>query len=133
MKLSEKFSNFWWKLPSWITNNIQPQWKNNIEITVQKRDNKWTFSQWNLLTFFETLVNSDELSVLAGGEDRVKLLVTTYPQDNQHLEYTFLDDCPEIEDASLYVSHFSGEIIWLCGWLRWYFRCSPSKLYVSVI
>ena len=60
-------TNFWWALPSWLTDMVQPKNKQQITFTAYKaEDGKWFFNKPLLLTWKESLVFTEALDELAG-------------------------------------------------------------------
>ena len=122
-------SNLWWKLPGWVQKTLKPEGKTEISFTTHKGKNgTWFFHAPLLLTFWESLCFPEVLDKLSQGENKLKVHVSTNPTpDSDVYEFLSLDD---EEPGGSFWKTPDNELIWLCGWLPWFFGEVPNKLYV---
>ena len=110
---------------------MKPKGKDSIQFTTHKGENgNWYFHMPFLLTFYETLCFPTVLNKLANGGTKLNVSVSTKPTPNSEV-YTMLHHDEE-EPGGSYWKTPDNELIWLCGWLEWYFNGIPNKLYVNV-
>ena len=118
----------WWSTPSWITNIIKPKDKTTLSFVAYKHGNGWYFDKPSLLTWKEALVFDEALDEISQGHSKINFTLSSVPIHGAEKAWYFQDD-PIDMTASHY--YWKDHLIWLCGWLPWYFGHKPQNLWFT--
>ena len=125
-----KINCTWWSTPTWITDLVKPKGATTLKFIAYKYKGGWYFDKPTLLTWKEALVFTEALDELADGHDKLKFTLSSEPIKGGEKAWYFQDD-PIDTSASHY--YWKDHLIWLCGWLPWYFGCKPTNLWFTAI
>ncbi len=122
-------TNFWWSLPTWLTDKVKPNGKTTLSFTAYKADDGyWYFNKPALLTWKESLVFTDALNELAGDSTKLDMTLSSEPIPGAHKAWYCQDDPLDLTASHYY---WGDHLIWLCGWLPWYFGDKPENLWFT--
>ena len=121
-------SCLWWKLPKSLTNLVKPSGKTTLKFTAYKTEGNWYFDKPELLTWKELLVFTEAMDELAEGASKLKMVLSSTPIEGAHKAWYYQDDPFDVSASHYY---WGDHLIWLCGWLPWYFDGKPETLYFT--